>query len=80
MKKTPKIEEYQTINWPQMEAMTDQPCPCCGEKFNENMHPELTGKCHTGPVYVSYWDGFLYMRCGKCEKPICRVAVDKSLL
>ena len=40
----------------------------------------IRGVCHTGPVRVSYWDGFLCLRCWKCEKPILRVAIDKSLL
>ena len=73
-------KEFAVADWPDLEHMVDGKCPCCGEQFNEDMRPELTSKCHKGPVFVSYWDGWLYMECGKCRKPICCVPVDKSLL
>jgi hypothetical protein len=51
--------------------MTLQRCPCCDEQFNVDMRPEMTSRCHTGPVFVSYWDGNLYFECGVCRKPVC---------
>ena len=71
------ITEFQAAPWASLEAM----CPCCDdEKFSAEMRPELTGKCHIGPVFTSYWDGWLYLECGTCRKPICKVPVNKSLL
>lgn len=76
-----KTKDFQTLPWANLEYMTSEgKCPCCNEKFSADMRPELTGKCHTGPVFTSYWDGWIYIECGECHKPICRVPVDKSLL
>jgi len=73
-------QKFDTIKYPSLENMTMKGCPCCGDPFNVNMRPELTGKCHTGPVFVSYWEGELYLECGVCRKPICKIAVDRSLI
>lgn len=52
-------------------------CPCCHEPFREDMPPELTGKCHMGPTYVAYWDGWLLLECGQCRKPIGKIKVQQ---
>lgn len=50
-------------------------CPCCGNPYSEDEPPELTAKCHTGPTYVSYWEGWLQLECGTCRKPIGKIKV-----
>jgi hypothetical protein len=70
-----KTNDYPAITRAELDMMAKGSCPCCQVPFNTEMQPELTGKCHKGPVYVSYWDGFLSLECGICHKPVCRVAV-----
>lgn len=74
------ISKFQTANWPALEKMTLGTCPCCDKPFDPNNRPEMTGRCHTGPVFVSYWDSFIYLECSTCGKPICRLPVNTSLL
>lgn len=54
-------------------------CPCCNEPFSVDMKPDLTSKCHTGPVFVSHWQGWLYLSCGKCRKPIGKINLNEPL-
>jgi hypothetical protein len=74
------IKDYQTCGWPDLEATTDGHCPCCDKPFSEEMRPEITGKCHTGPTFTSYYDGWLYFDCGTCRKPVCKIPVDRRLI
>lgn len=78
--KQPPVEAYQLIDWAGLERLTDGTCACCDERFHAGMRPELTGRCHTGPVFLSYWDGNLYVECGQCRKPIVKIRVDRRLV
>ena len=69
------------MNWPDMEQnYREGSCECCGKPWSETMRPELTARCHTGPVFVSYCSRFLYVECGVCRKPICKIPVDGRLV
>jgi hypothetical protein len=70
-----KTNEYRTVTRADLDLMAKGKCPCCQEPLSADLPPELTGRCHKGPVYVSYWDGYLNLNCGICHKPVCRVAV-----
>lgn len=61
-----------------LDELMNGSCPCCGEPFTIEMRPELTGRCHTGPVFVSYWEGWLYVECGQCRKPIGRIEIKAN--
>lgn len=81
MKNLPPLESYPIERFPELERLALTPCPCCGEKYNARNPMDLVAHCHPdSPVTVSYWDGFLYLTCKTCLKPIVRVSVDKSLL
>lgn len=73
------------VSWPDLEEMSSRGCACqspeCDKKFTETNPMEMAVHCHKGyPLWVSYWDGWLYLRCSKCDKPVCRVPVGRSLL
>ena len=72
--------EFPTLSWSGLQEMAEGSCPCCDEPFRNDMRPELTGNCHTGPVFVSYWGRFLYIECGVCRKPICKIPLDGRLV
>jgi hypothetical protein len=72
--------KFPSMGWPELEKMSQQGCECCNEPFSL-IHPVgLSPKCHPGLTMVNYWDGVFYFSCGKCEAPICKVAVSRSLL
>ena len=52
-----EIPKYDIITRYDLDKMTDGNCMCCNEPFSSHMPPDITGRCHTGPVYLSYWDG-----------------------
>lgn len=74
------------VSWPMLEELSRKGCECghceqSGKAFTADNPMELGVKCHTGsPVYVSYWDGWLYVRCGFCDKPAMKIPVNRSLL
>ena len=82
MKHSPRnpLDEYQLISWPMLEQMASSICSCCNEGYNKNNPPDLTAKCHMGPVFISYWEDFIYLSCGTCETPICKIPINKSLI
>lgn len=71
---------YQTATIATLEKICVGKCECCGEDFSETNMPDIAARCHRGPAFVAYWDGYLYLDCGKCKKPIVRVPVDRSIL
>lgn len=71
------LNRFGTITSDVLYGLSSGVCPCCGKPFGPDNTPDLTAKCHTGPVYVSYWDGYLYFACGTCGKPIGKVRVAK---
>jgi hypothetical protein len=77
-------EKWPVVGWPELESLTQRGCQCpggCGHVFSADNPPELAVRCHTGePLYVAYWDGWLYFSCSKCSKPVCKIAVNQSLL
>lgn len=73
------LGQYQALEWPRLEELSRSCCPCCGEKHSADNPPELAARCHLGPVFVSYWDGFLYLSCHKCNRPICKVPIEQKL-
>lgn len=80
-----KFDQWPTITWPMLESLTlhgcDARCGCGGHHFTANNPPELAVRCHTGsPLYVAYWDGFLYLSCATCAKVVGRIEVKQSLL
>lgn len=79
--KSPDHEDYELITWPNLESMCQAGCPCCNEKHSKENPLEFASKCHPGePTWVQYWDGFIYIRCSVCEKPIGKIEVSRSLL
>lgn len=70
------IESYPKVGWEQLEKMNEGTCPCCGKEFSEKNRSDLAAKCHLGPLFVAYWNGFLYFTCSTCNKPVCRVLVS----
>ncbi len=66
---------YNIITTERLKALARGACPCCGDPFRKDMPPELTGRCHAGPSYVAYWDGWLLLQCGECRKPIGKIKV-----
>lgn len=75
MKKQRPIEDYPVIGMMSLLAMSSGVCPCCNKQFSKQNRPDLTGKCHTGPVFVSVWLDWLCFECGTCHKVIGRVRV-----
>lgn len=73
-------EKYQTITWPMLEKLSSGTCSCCNKQFSASDPPELAGKCHTGPVFVNYWDGYAYLSCHECRKPIGKIPVSTKLI
>ena len=81
MKGHSPIVSYPTVGFPSLEQLALGTCPCCGEKYSPQKWVNLISRCHPKRhVSASYWDGFIYLTCGKCRKPIVRIPVDKSLL
>lgn len=80
MKPSQPIIEYPILTTWELERLSAQGCPCCGDKFNEDQRMDLTAKCHTGPVYVSYWGRWLMLECGECHKPIGKIPLLPSVL
>lgn len=74
----PSISEFSVIPTEKLEQLCLGLCPCCGEPFSESMRPDLTARCHKGPVFVSYWDGWVLLSCGTCKKPIGRIQAQPS--
>jgi len=75
--------EFPAISFQHLEVLASGDCPCCGDPFCAAERPDLTSKCHTGPVFLSYWNGWLYLECGaverhgnRCRKPIGRIKVE----
>ena len=70
------------ISWPYMESWMVQKCECgCGGSFTADNPPELAVACHTGsPLYVAYWDGWLYCSCATCGQVVGRIEVNQRLL
>lgn len=71
--------------WPKLEESCAGGCCCnnedCDKVFTETNPMEMGVDCHRGsPLWVSYWDGWLYLRCATCDKPVVRIPVSKSLL
>lgn len=80
-KKPLKLEDYQEASWPILEHMTVGKCPCCDEQFAQDNAPEIAAKCHPGtPVWISYWHDYIFIRCGECDKPVCRIPVSTKLV
>lgn len=73
-------DKYQTVNWTMLESLCMGGCECCDEKFSKDNPPDMCGKCHKGAVFVHYWGDFLFLACGTCHKPICKIPVNKSLI
>lgn len=73
-------DRYQTANWTQLESLAGKECPCCDKKFSRDNPPDLAGKCHQGPAFVSYWSDYIYLTCPKCNKPICKIPVSTKLI
>lgn len=72
-------------NWPMLEESSRKGCQCnnpgCDKMFTEDNPMEMGVDCHRGsPLWVSYWDGWLYIRCAVCDKPVVRIPVGTSLL
>lgn len=87
MKPSHPLIEYPILTTWELERLAAQGCPCCGEKFTEDQRMDLTAKCHTGPVYVSYWGRWLCLDCGgkndegeECRKPIGKLPLLPSAL
>lgn len=91
MKERPKKPDYAhpekwpELKWAVLESWQQQRCGCgegCGDgKFSKDNPPEIAVRCHTGsPLWVAYWDGYLYLSCGECSKPIAKIKVTQSLL
>lgn len=57
----------------------DPDCKNCGEPQEMLV---LSSKCHTGAgVEAAYFkDGFVYIRCHVCQKPIVKIPVADTLL
>lgn len=68
--------EFQILSFEALEKLASGDCPCCGEPFCAAEPPDLTGRCHTGPVFASYWGGYILLCCGECRKPIGRIKVE----
>lgn len=71
--------------WPQMEQDCREGCQCgkpgCDRVFSADNPMEFGCQCHPGsPVWASYWDGYVYIRCAVCDKPVARFAINRSLL
>lgn len=71
--------------WPELDRLSRLGCECgksgCEGPFTEENPMEMAVKCHVGsPVVVTYWDGWLYLSCSKCDKPVVKVPVSRSLL
>lgn len=82
-----KKSDYDKLasSWPDLEKSSREGCQCqdpgCNKVFTEDNPMEMGTKCHIGsPVWVSYWDGWLYLRCATCDKPVVRIPVGRSLL
>lgn len=80
-------EDYDklAVSWPDLEASTQGGCQCenpgCDKRFSESNPMEFGVKCHPcTPLWVSYWDGWMYFRCAVCDNPVARVEINKSLL
>lgn len=71
-------DQFPIVGKLDLDKMAQGTCTCCGSEFNEFMRPDITAKCHQGPVFVSYWYGWLHIACGKCRKPILRVRVSQE--
>lgn len=85
MKEPPDVpfvhDNFPPVTWPQLEEMSRSECSCgCGNKFRADDPMELASRCHRGPVFVAYNDGWLYMSCGKCREPINRIKVEEKLI
>lgn len=78
----PPIEQYQTTNWSELEScILRESCPCCDRKFTQDNRMSLMARCHPhSDVIPAYWDGFIYLTCATCSKPVVRIPVDRSLL
>ena len=77
-------DNYPTLTWVEMESWHHCECghpECKNEPYTKDNPCVIAAQCHKGcGVNVHYWDGFLYLSCDKCEKPICKIEVKKSLL
>lgn len=78
--------EYAVADLLDIKKMSAMGCACCGKPHTPDNPMEITGKCHKGPVYVAYWDGWLYFTCAHedhrgdrdCRKPVCCVPVGRT--
>jgi hypothetical protein len=68
---------YPVISFDELEHLATGVCPCCGDPWSPLNQPELAARCHRGPIFVSYWESWLYLRCGEkdCERPIGRIRI-----
>jgi hypothetical protein len=74
------LESYPELTWPTLEATNDRPCDCCGARFTAEHPMELISGCHDAPLRITYRDGYLYMRCFICDKPLHRIQVSTKLI
>ena len=75
--------QWPQADWPTLESYTQQGCPCCQGKnhYSAANPPELAVRCHIGsPLYVAYWDGWLFLSCSECSKPVCKIKVEEKLI
>jgi len=77
----PSPDQYPTIEWPELESMIAEGCPCCDQSYTSENRLDLISRCHPkGRLSAGYWDGYIYLTCMECGKPIVRIPISQRLI